>query len=181
MTLSKSRKRAMKSLPKRYIMGFMCAFGMFQMYFARLVSISRPASPMISTVTIRKYFQNINIAILAMADAPNLNFNTTMKDGDVSCPENENYFDDSVHSISTNLSLVFALMLSKRLFDWLRRESLNLKTNDSISNDRDERREFTMANVQQMNLIGFYYHGYVPLHIISSKRFRYKHQHVIVH
>ena len=25
-----------------------------------------------------------------------------------------------------------------------------------------------MTNIEQMNLIGFYYHGYVPLHIISS-------------
>ena len=25
-----------------------------------------------------------------------------------------------------------------------------------------------MSNIQQMNLIGFYYHGYVPLHIVSS-------------
>ena len=28
-----------------------------------------------------------------------------------------------------------------------------------------------MSNIQQMNLIGFYYHGYVPLHIISSYGF----------
>ena len=28
-----------------------------------------------------------------------------------------------------------------------------------------------MSNIQQMNLIGFYYHGYVPLHIVSSNGF----------
>ena len=29
-----------------------------------------------------------------------------------------------------------------------------------------------MSNVQQMNLIGFYYHGYVSLHIISRQSFQ---------
>ena len=29
-------------------------------------------------------------------------------------------------------------------------------------------KEFSMTNLQQMNLIGYYYHGYVPLHIVSG-------------
>ena len=49
---------------------------------------------------------------------------------------------------------------------------INLKVNLSIlSNESQiiENKEFTMSNIQQMNLIGFYYHGYVSLHIVSSQ------------
>ena len=46
------------------------------------------------------------------------------------------------------------------------------KTISSISAGLDGIKEFTMTNVQQMNLIGFYYHGYVSMHIISSQSFQ---------
>lgn len=47
-------------------------------------------------------------------------------------------------------------------------QSINLKANIST---QIIKKEFTMSNIQQMNLIGFYYHGYVPLHIVSSNGF----------
>ena len=56
----------------------------------------------------------------------------------------------------------------------IRRQSINLKANLSMFSNETQiikKKEFTMSNIQQMNLIGFYYHGYVPLHIISSYGF----------
>ena len=48
-----------------------------------------------------------------------------------------------------------------------------LKTNSStLASEDHETKEFEMSNVQQMNLIGFYYHGYVSLHIISRQSFQ---------
>merc|ERR1712227_491 len=120
----KYQTKIMGSIPKRYIMGMMCFLGMFQMYFSQL---------------------NINIAILAMADASKQNHNASLID--VTCPENVNYFSsgESSHPL--------------------------LPVNESmLSNESQivEKKEFTMSNIQQMNLIGFYYHGYVSLHIVSS-------------
>ena len=54
----------------------------------------------------------------------------------------------------------------------IRAPGINSKANLSIlSNESQiiENKEFTMSNIQQMNLIGFYYHGYVSLHIVSSQ------------
>ena len=48
-------------------------------------------------------------------------------------------------------------------FDW--------KTNISKTVENSDIKEFTMSNVHQMNLIAFYYHGYVPLHVVSSQSF----------
>merc|ERR1719447_819819 len=102
----------MKSIPKRYIMGLMCFLGMFQMYFARL---------------------NINIAILAMADAPKQIENHSLKDNDISCPENVNYFS-SAELVRRDLLPVNA----------------SIRLNSTI--EIIAKKEFTMSNIQQMNL-----------------------------
>ena len=54
-----------------------------------------------------------------------------------------------------------------------RAQIINLKAILSRLNESEttEKKEFTMSNIDQMNLIAFYYHGYVPLHIISSYGF----------
>ena len=165
----------MSSIPKRYVMGIMCFLGMFQMYFARLVSSNsivhktRLKNPEI--LGIWGIIQNINIAILAMADAPKQNLQSdnmtsmSVEVNDVTCPENENYFSKA-NSSPSNLSKVFKMIFCHRHRN---RCLLSTKTDWSVS---AENKEFTMTNVQQMNLIGFYYHGYVPMHIISRQSFQ---------
>ena len=168
----------MSSIPKRYVMGIMCFLGMFQMYFARLVSSNwivhkgyinyglDKKNPEI--LGIWRIIKNINIAILAMADAPEQNLQSdnmtsmSVEVNDVTCPENENYFSKANSSLS-NLSKVFKMIFCHRHQN---RCLLSTKTDWSVS---AENKEFTMTNVQQMNLIGFYYHGYVPMHIISRQ------------
>ena len=51
-------------------------------------------------------------------------------------------------------------------------KNFDSKTISSIPAGVDSIKEFTMTNVQQLNLIGFYYHGYVSMHIISSQSFQ---------
>ena len=111
--------------------------------------------------------KNINIAILAMADAPQQSLNLTSEVDHTACPENTNYFakpsPSNLRQVFKSIQNFYRPMWPSKVFD--------SKTLSSRPAGLNVMKEFTMTNVQQMNLIGFYYHGYVSMHIISSQSF----------